>query len=1192
VPSLCYTWAMPAMQSYFNRLSSNISVDGAMSVFDIVPVDDLDESYALPTPPAYFDFVSDDFYMIPVPSNHTRGNDTGYILKRKTESFVEYPVSMGIPMNYGGVPRVRFKSLVESMREPEPFLMLPSSGLGRTYSGRARSFEFWMNAEPYARMTKTNVLPKPIAYLNNNNGDYEQTRGSIVKISAPAAYPSEYSNTLRYSQNARTVFKDFFNLVGGKQYRFSVMMKSNVIGARLRVQFEMKSAGLIQQDIVIDSTSYKRYEFDFFVSETVKTTLAQLWLTATAVVDLSEPKLIDMSTPDESATTRHPLMRMSLGANQTVTLEADAQYMYLTGYGNTDNFQVSEWARPMYIVFTDTGETFDVYVDAQLVMSINKTRPVGTEPFTEDFDISFGAPNPFNVRGDWIFLYLSPTFKYIDLSTLSLYSSILLTDIQKIHYMFSYGPSYNDVINNTQHEKMYVADGSATTWSSRVMFPLTQPFSDGKRNGLTATDRLALPEYEYPRLDDAVYEDVRVNTVWDSRYGPHNFVIPENSEMSLKLLRIDSNVSHVFIGVSPIDLIGATLCRFTSPNMNYKCDIKIEALDTDPQTFRVYAQLLYSDRTTGGQSYEDYDLDVGYRDDPNYKVTLYQDITGLATPWWETSPVEDRDFVVCLNFDQLIKFPNNDVGKLFGDSQLVVSIIDQIPIKYLAVGATNVINANQINVDPEVEALGIGVVPGIDLLGKTNYMFYASDIGLDIAAAGFWTASIPLANFAVYLASLGKPDLDFILYYDQLQSPQLVSNLTKDIMSYYEISEHVRTDLPALEDDPLVGEYADAQEEFGSDEYSAIGVDVDTGIPTLGRFTDRNIETYVTLDSPVRWPNKSYAALKTERATPSNYIDFDQSPNSVLNTKWEIYDGYAIRIPSNIDVYKYNLKFGVHLNSKSLNTKRPNYNRLELFGIASGDTPANTIAVGTGSYLIIGDDIGVNSGQPFSTHLTAELSQSNYMHRENGFYPHFDLINQKVIPVNFYLTDTAQMAGVSFYMYWKNETFSTTTLLDRIGTLRYFVDGEAATTQIIVETKDDIAYAYQRGNIYTSNPNLPVYIDGKLNGDIEVGRWHLVHIDFTNPLGRIAFGNLSKVAKLSLENDKCVVNFITAHNILLEPENLFASRFGLVDYSVFGRPEPEDTFTLSEKAFIHSLTNDSVTNAADAFATVRVSYDG
>lgn len=1193
------TYMPAAMKPYFNRLSSNTSVDGAISVFDIVPVDDLDESYSI-TPPPYFDFISNNYYMIPVPSNHTRGSDEAYILKKKVGSSVEYPVSLGIPMNYGSVPRVRFKALSDNMQEPEPFLMIPSSGLGRDYSGRARSFEFWMNAEPYAKLTKTNVLPRPIGELDSSAGDYEEVRGSVVKLTDEAAYDSDYSNTLRYSQFAYTKFRDYFNMVGGRQYRFSLILRSATIGSRIRMRLEFKN-GSVEHDFVVDTVStYTKYEFDFLAPETVTTVAAQLSFTSSGVVDVSEPKLVDLSAPDESSTTRSSLMKISLTGGKPVSLDVDAQYMYLTGYGNTDNYQVSEWARPMYIVLTDTGGTLDVYVDGQVVMSINKSDPIEVQPFTDDFNDDFGASNPFDVRGDWIFLYLSSTLKYIDLSTLSLYSNILLPDIQKLHYMFSYGPSYNDVVNNTQHEKMYVADGSATTWSSRVLFPGTEPWSGGHGNGLTVSDRLALPEYEYPTLDDATYDKVEVKSVWDGRYAGNHWIVPENAEMSLRLLTIDTNVSHLFIGVSPIDVVGATVCRFTSKNLNYKCDIKIEALDTNPQTFNVYAQFLYTDRTTGGQTYEQYDLDVGYRDDPNYKVTLYKDITGIATPWWsvendtEAGNIPDKDFTICFNFDQLSKFPNNDVGQLFGDSDLVVSIIDQIPIRYIAAGSTAIVKANQVRVDPVVDLLGIGIVPGIDLLGKINYMFYASDEGLDIAAAGYWTVSIPLATFSVYLPSMGMPDLDFILYFDQLQSPQLVSSLTKDIMSYHEISEQVRTELTGLYGtgpDLAIGQYGDAEVEYEDDSYSSVGVTVDTDVPSLGRFAERNIDTYVTLDSQLRWPNKEYSTLKIERATPSNYIDFNESPNSVVDTRWEIYDSWAIRIPSDIDIYKYQLKFGVHLNSKSLNTKRPNYNRLELFGIASGDTPANTIATGTGSYLVIGDDIGVNSGQPFSTHLTAELSPSNYMHRENGFFAHYNFTKQKVIPVNFYLADAGSVAGISFYMYWRNETFSAQPpRTDRFAQVRYFVNEVSTITDIYVQTDTNPAYAYQRGNVRTNNNNLKVYVDGILDGDIEVGRWHLIHIDFTQPMARF-FGDLSKIAKLSLVSDKCVVNFITAHTVAIEPPNLFASRFGLIDNSIFGYPLVEDKVVVSDGAFIQSLNATAEDIGAETFATVKISYD-
>lgn len=1172
-------------EPFYSRLSSNITTDGAISSFDIIGA-------MVPTQGSIPDTIVDGYDIFPIRSNHTRGKDTAYVIRRQDQSFVETPVSMGIPMNYASVPRVRFKALSNEMTEPEPFLMVPNSGFGQQYAGRAKSFEFWINAEPYARLTKTNILPASISTLEFNGGDYTLLNGTVSKL-VDDEYPSAYSDTLRFSQNAQVVFRDTFGIVGGKRYKFSTVVRSDVANSILTASLETENYGSISIPVVIQNAGvYEKQEISFTISETIPQVPARLRLTASTTIDVSEPALIDLATAEESVVLRYPLIQMSVGNGGVVSIDVDAHYMYLTGYGNTDNYQVSEWARPMYIVLTDTGDTIDLYIDANLAMSINKGTSNGgysvNQPFTDDFNEDFGFPI---VNDGWIFFFLSPALKYIDLSTVTLYADILLPDIQKLHYMFSYGPSYNDVINYTQHENIYVADGSATTWSSRILFPKTTPFSTGSGNGLTIGNYLSLPEYEYPTLDDTTYEDINLNLVRDTRYGPNNFTLPFGAEMKLRLLTIDTNVSHIFLGVSPSDLSSATICRLSSKNLNYKCDIKIEeneAIPGQPKTFHIYAQ--FTRATASGQTYEDYDIDKPYKDDPNYIVLSYKEVSGLTPPWWDTD-VPDRDFVLCLNFDELIKSTDNDVVRFFSEPDITLGIIDQIPIRFISCASTSIVNANAVeaNYPNTTEGIrGIGTVPNIDVIGRTNYTFYASNTGLDIAAAGYWTTSIPLATMATFLSSIGRPDLDFVLYFDQLQSPQLVSSLTKDVMSYYELSEQVRTEWADLVDPEDIGQYTDIQAEYTDDPYGDVGVQVSTDVPTLGRFVDRNINTYVTLDSPLRWPYKTYSSLKIERATPSNYIDFDRSPNSVTDTKWEIYDGYGIRFPSNIDLYKYNLRVGVHIHTKSLNTKRPRFNRMELFGIASGDTPANTIAVGTGPYIIVGENAGVNSGQPFSTHLSPELTQSNYFHRENGFFPHYDYEAQKVIPVNFYLTEDKEMSSVSFYMCWRGEVFNTNSSREHIATIRHFYGNEQAHTDVLVQTDDTLEYAYQRGSIQTNNDYVNIYVDGVEDGPIEVGRWHLIQLNFEEPemSGRASLANISRVVKFSLVSEKVIVNYITAHTANVYPPNLFASRFGLTDHTIF--PGPDEELVVAEQADIHilGLTGEQ----AEPDAILKVSY--
>jgi hypothetical protein len=1156
---------MSATVSNFNQLSASMSVNNALAIYDIFMENNLEGRSLNKTPldmPSTFKvFNQEDFDLYEIVSSYTTSARSAYYLNRKNGLYTEMPFSMGIPMNYGGMPRVRFKMVSDVITEEEPILLVPSYNLGTGKTNSAKSIEFWINLEPYAALSATNILPRTISTLTQIGGEFTINSGNAVHVNDSSAYPGML-NTVRLEKTTvspKITFRDRFMLSGGSNYKFSLGVVNTSIDNDITLTFNFQDGSSIVEVLtpaaVVGAftsefsnefqTDWRHYELNFFVSETIPPSLVTMSIGSDENILIADLQLANLDAPMESTHYENTIMEIGGENGAIVRLTADAFYLYLHGYGQIDNYQMGEWARPMYVVCVDEEQSFDIYIDTNLVLSVDKSGPKDTAG---------------DLKGSWILFYGSPLFKYVDMSTIVIYAEPLKQDLQKYHYAISYGPSYNDVIANSEYDRIYVADGSSTNYTAKHLFPLTDKFSDGVGTGVSVGNTISIPNYKYPTITPQAATTSVVH-VSDPDYSSYYMQLSPQSQSTITLNDIDINISNIFIGITTYECHDGLLFRVSSPISSLIGDFRIEQTS---HVDNVYTHRIYA--------------------------TIQQDAVATPTVWWETSSTLN-DFVIMLDLDKLSTNANINIAALFGNNDLRITFTDDVSLRYMGCATKDIMLLNDIEVEYDPIVDGIGFKFGLDILGKLNYMLYVNNGRMDIAAAGYWNILLPLANFATMVE--GKPDLDFLMYFDQTQSPQFVSNLATRYMTYKEMDDYVDSALASLVEPVALGHYDDAYESFKDTEYSQMGINIFTSVPTLGRFTNPPVQTYITLDNLSRWPSKKYQTLKVERATTSGYIDFQQSPNSVLDTRWELFDGYAVRIPKNISILQYAIRYAVHLSTFSLSTIKPVFNRFEFLGVASGDSPANVVTVGTGTSIVIGTGTDVNINHPFSTHLVGEKVQSNYMSRELGFYPHADEINKKMFPINYYLSSTKDIVAISFYMYWRNETFKTdSNKQELLGTVRYFdLNGQAKFFNIIVQTDPDLRLDYQRANIILDNPAIgSIYVDANLNGQVEVARWHLVHIMINREARARFFSPDSYSVKLTQFSDKAVLNYIASHTIPVTPSNLFASRFGLTDYGVFARNSDfdEEMGIDWDDSAVTVLSSTSITSGPTPRQVVRI----
>jgi hypothetical protein len=755
--------------------------------------------------------------------------------------------------------------------------------------------------------------------------------------------------------------------------------------------------------------------------------------------------------------------------------------------------------------------------------------------------------------------------------------------------LFGAGPDYNEIVNNQQYNKTYVADGSATEFSGKMLFPQTQPFKFGYGSGIDVNnDYLALPSYVLPTLRGATYDDLVYGNLSTTDYGLMYFQMPTGAELSVSpKTEIGSDIDYIFIDVvSPINITGEEasfrICRVDAPSLDYALDFHFYLITTagdfDADDFsendfntgrnngRIVVVPVYKEGTA--KSYNEYeslsDPGTTFSNDLNYQISTYGEAAGTGDLIYE-KVIEQTDFTLCLNIKELMLYADRIVSSLFSSEFFSLRFDDTVYLRSISFSNTNNLkmsgvlksgetDIDAIQIDPMIDALGFD---SRNLIGRTTCSFYPNidtTNGLhrfiDIAANGYWKVNVPLTSMASYVN--GNPDLDFIEYVDSEQRPQIVYNLNAIRQSYAEVQTHVYDNSNDL--------YSGAQTLFNTLQYEQVGINVVGGDQRLGRFYNPAVRTYVTLDSYYRWPHKSYENLIIEQAGLSRFIDFENSVRSVENCKWELFNGFGIRIPKNITLEKYELAYAVHLSTRSMAFKNPTFRRAEFFGVASGNNPYNAIATGSGQKVLISVDGVHDVDNSYSVNVPTESLPSNFMPREHGYYPH---VGREAVNLVFPLgSDTS---SISFYMLWREESFGADNTT--FATIDYKNDTTTESLGLVIVPT--IQTPYEAKIDFTSTELVGVqelagdiYIDGIFDGTISANKWHLVHIDL-NVAGQIAMPYQN--TKMSLLTDRAVINYVSSHNRDVLPTNLYASRFGSSNYSV---ADTDSTTTMSDSAKI------------------------
>lgn len=1175
----------------FDRLSSNIHVDGAIAVFNFSPEFFINANGEEPES-LRWQQLKDDYDFWKIPSGYSPKKTRAYYVKRSTGApITEFPSVMGIPMTYGGANRARCRALSSDIVEEEPFLIVPSFGLLGRYGDRARSFEFWLNTEPYPRTLFANILPEIInrtdyTAISADSGVFIGGNGFLSEVTGTDSYQNPenpFCKTIRLaSGNASIEYRSHrVTMFGDNEYKFSFAARRrntvDAAGFSLSIDYidsetGQKISGSTFTTALESNTNWNVYEFQCRISETAYVEDVVLTVHINGPLDISSLSMTNIGADViETVVKKTKIVEFFSDYGNSVTISADANFLYVDGHGNSESYDIGEWARPLYIVCTDRGTTFDVYINAALAMSIRLKREIVT--------------HSGNDIGEWVVFYLSPAFKYIDLSTIAIYPNILEQDIQKIHMLFSYGLHNADVDNGVLHTKSFVASGANTTFSSQIMFPQTIGWNYGVSDGIDIDKKLTLRKYDFPRIIGGS-QDYSISRDHDiGLYGRNIFNFPLDSEGVIRLSDIGT-IDYIFIKVVPI-AESARIVRIFAQSLPVSFELeylKEPTPDTgdDPNNkiLRVLGKMFGNNPET---TYEEYkSIYSSYVADPSYRIKDYSEMSQIFPPSINESLLDtESPFLVGLNVKLMREQSDTALMTLFNSPNIELHFDDSCTFSYIAltsidaVDSTNTLDKMLKDGDSDLPTISAeyfidapeGPIRDFRLIGNSTYCLYAHDNIMDIASYGTWYVSLPLSSFATYIN--GVPDLDFIIYSDQYQSPALISSLSKDYMTYEEFDMYAKRYLIAENSD--VGyatnllEYGDVQEWATNNDISneEMGMSVSTLPKRLARFADRPVTTFITLDSPSRWPIKKYSSTKIERASIRSFIDFDASSNSVLDTRWEIFDGHAIRIPKDLNLYRYNLGYAVHMRSLSQIGRQPSFRRADFFSIASGDSPANMIEIG-GHKIIVADDEDMNIDRPFSTHLSTETFPSNFMTREHGFYPHSYSDEALNVPIYFPLSKSLNIKSISFYINWRAETFRDEVGTELVSSIEYVTDTRTRRKmQFGVHVPDMLKPWIGRPLVQWEDGTsvgtfASIYVDGKQYVDglstaglIECSRWHLIHIVFNEPL--ITDVQCSDTVYFVHKNELAVINFLQSYDIIVSPSDLFSQKFGTANtYLLYG----------------------------------------
>lgn len=1171
--------ALPTNKNIASKYAINISKDGPIAIYDILPdvaaMQDpggsayyVNQVYPNPPHPTQFDSEPTRWVWFDIPSTHTVYDSSAYFIMSRQNGQAEWPDVSGLPMLYGGTNRTRYSLLNRdvSMSEPPlPFLQVPSFGFGQNYEDRARTIEFWMETDPYPHPVNMNMFDDQTSIFSPEMtlAEHYTLVGTGFELNPVAVTPPNADCGVITLDNTKITFiKDQPILAAKRMYTLAFTARNDGAGPFKTVTASIKltQARIDGPDLVKTYTDefqvyspsgeWTTFTMQFVANEAMTFPTAEVSLETDAAIQITQLGLwagsggvwqvpgVDVGSDVEFFSTAMPTEIVSVGGvnGAAVTLFADAGYLYLRSVDKIDSYYMGQWGRQMYVVMVDEGANYSVYINAERVMSVPRVETAET-----------------GLKGEFILFHISPLFKYIDISTIAVYPYQLPVDIMKLHYVFGGGPKYVDVLSRMSHERAYVADGSAVNFSGHALFPQSHKFSNGTSYGVDVNNNtLTLPDYQLPPLLNAEYKDMIYTVSGLDEYSLLYFQLPEESFMQLSPKRdIAPDINYVFIDI-------ASLIADNSPGNNTKKICRIEAPSIKDYVIDFYINI---DLLTDGD-FEDSEFNRDFATTEKTGTIEGHIVDNIGSTTFFTKAIVQADFSLAFNIDALQQDENYLVSMLFSDKNLRFVFDEQAKLKSIScctkenVAVSGILyegedDIDAIQVDGHFDDFGVdtrgllqkatySIYPNVDIIDGNDVIF------LDIAANGFWRVNIPLTNLAEFVN--GVPDLDFVLYSDSERLPQIVAGLNTNRFSYNELATYIdeRTKFWLNRN-----KYDAAQTLFDGTPNDEVGLEVTSIIPALGRFANPNVQTYVTLDSRSRFPFKEYTSLKVSKATTSMYIDFENDVDSILDTKWEIFNEFAMRMPKVANLARYELSYAVHLRSPSLTLQKPVVRRADFFGVASGTSAANSVTAGNGSRIYVGNSGSYGTDVPYSLHIPTETFSSMYMPKSFGFYPHYGSGPADYGDIVYQLADDKSVKALSFYMLWRGETFPNNEVLypgflDNLGYIKY-VNGSDVVVKNNINIQSDLTLLKITGTIKFGSVGPTVYVDGVLNGKLYVNKWQLIQINFNEANTNAVFVHT---------NTNLVTNFVCSSIKDTDPIQLYASRTGASNIFMTTADEP------------------------------------
>lgn len=1162
----------PTNINWASKYAMNVADDLPLAIYDILPNPTLmqergsgdgyysNQEFPDPPHPHLLD-EPNRWSWFSIPSQHTVHNSKAFYLRSRYDGESEWPEVSGLPMVYGGYKRTRYSLLnrdVSVSEPPLPFLQVPSFGVGQTYEDRARSIEFWLDTDPYHHPVNMNLFDDQTAIYSPEmmEGDHYTLVGTgyIKPENVTEPLRNEECNIIGLDNTKITFTKDQPVVASRRVYTFAITAKNYSTSERADITISLK----FTQNRINEAPFVKTYtdtfqvykadgwtvlNVEFVPNEAMTFPTLEVSLSTDHAMYLTEmgvwagqggtwqPPGVDTGADIEFFTTARPTELLSVGGinGSAVELLADDSYFYLRSVDKIDSYYVGQWGRQMHICLIDEGVKYSLYLNSEPVLTVPKVNTAVT-----------------GVNGEYAIFYISPLFKYIDISTIAIYPNELPIDIMKLHYIYGGGPKYADVIKRMPYESMYVADGSAIQFSGHTLFPQSHGFGNGTSYGVDITgSTLSLPDYPLPKLLNADSVDFQISST--DEYSMLCFKVPDRNGAVMQWrprVDIHEDVNYIFIDI-------ASLLVDNIEEKQTKKICTIEPSSSSVTDFILEFFITIDINSDGDYEDEDFNRDYATTEKSGVIYANMRNAEGSTEVFRQD--IIQSDFSLVFNIDKLRNHEQYPVSVIFSDKEFVITFGPEADLKSLSCctrenlytggilfeGETDL---DAIQIDNRYDDFGTdtrGVIQNATYSVYPNVSIVDGDevIFLDRSANGYWKVNIPLVNLAASIS--GRPDLDFIMYSDSERLPQIVSGLNTNRLTYSEVATYIAQKTQSM--GVKAGKYSGAQDLFATTPYMEVGLEAMNVIPTLGRFANPSVQTFVTLDSQSRFPFKDYSKLKKVKATTSMFIDFENSTSSILDSKWEIFNNYAIRVPRNISLDRYQLAYVVHLRASSLTLQKPVFRNADFFGVSSGTNIINGVNTGTGGPIYIGNADQYGEKTPYSAHLPTETFASMHMTKSFGFYPHSEVSAEGMGNIVYQFMKSKSVGTVSFYFLWRNETFPHSEqlygsdLIDNIGFFNYTNDSDVDVENIL-RIKSRPGLVKTTANLEFSNAGPTIYIDGQANNFLWVNKWHLVQIDFTG---------IKSGMSLSQVNSKVVMNYVSASTKVLDPVQLYASRVGI-----------------------------------------------